>query len=94
MRNALVTTAILFCLATAAVAGDQKQDAQLQSRQTKQTQMARNDANRSMDHASSAQSDCMPKAGKDSAPRKNKQQDDPEGDPQASQNQVEFGGGG
>lgn len=94
MRNALLITAALFCLATSALAADEKQNAQPQPNQTEQTQMARNDADGSMDHASSAKSDCMPKAGKHSKPKKNEQQDDPEGDPQASQNQVEFGGGG
>jgi len=92
MRNTFLITAVLFWVATAAVAADQKKDAQQQSPQTEQTQMARNDAYGRMDHASSAKSDCAPKTGKHS--RQKNQQDDPEGDPQASQNQVEYGGGG
>ncbi|HYN15305.1 MAG TPA: hypothetical protein VES66_05895 [Terriglobales bacterium] len=92
MRNALLITAALFCLATSALAADEKQNAQPQSKQTEQTQMARNDADGSMDHASSAKSDCMPKAGKQSQPKN--RQDNSEGDPQASQNQVEYGGAG
>ncbi len=94
MRNAFLITAVLFSLAAAATAAEQKKDAQPQSQQNEQVQMARDDADGSMDHASSAKSDCMPKAGKHSKPKKNKQQDEPEGDPQASQNQAEYGGGG
>jgi Ni/Co efflux regulator RcnB len=90
MRNALLTTALLFCLATASMAADQKKAAQAESKQTQQTQMARNDADRSMDHASSVKGDCVPQSGgqfKDL-------QDRPEGDPEAPQNPVEYGGGG
>jgi hypothetical protein len=54
--------------------------------------MARNDADKSMDGASSAKSDGAPEQRKRSK-RKN-QQDDLQGDPQASQNQVEYGGVG
>ncbi len=93
MRNTLLTTAILFCLAAPSMAADQKKNAQPQSKQTEeQTQVARNDADGYRDHASSAKSDCMPKPSKQSKPKN--AQDDPEGDPQAAQNQVEYGGGG
>jgi len=92
MRNAFLITAVLFSLATAATAAEQKKDAQPQSTQTEQTQMARYDADGSMDHASSAKSDCMPAKGKQSKPKH--RQDNSEGDPQASQNQVEYGGAG
>ena len=92
MRNALLITAALSCLATSALAADEKRNAQPQSKQAEQTQMARNDADGSMGHASSTRSDCTPKRGKHSK-RKN-QQDNWEGNPQASQNQVEYGGGG
>jgi hypothetical protein len=91
MRNAFLITAVLFSLATAATAAEQKKDAQPQSKQTQQVQMTRSDADGSMDHTSPAQSDCMPKAGKHSKPKKNQQQDDPEADPQAPQNQVKDG---
>jgi hypothetical protein len=94
MRNAFLITAAVFCLATSALASDKKQNAPPQSKQTEHVQLASNDADGSMDHASSAKSDCMPKAGKHSKPKKNKQQDNPGEDSQASQNQVEFGGGG
>jgi hypothetical protein len=92
MRNTFLITAVLFCLATAALAADQKKDAQPQSQSTEQTQMARNNTEGSMDHASSAKSDCAPKPERHS--KWKHQQDDPEGAPQASQNQVEYGGGG
>jgi len=92
MRNTFLITAVLFWVATAAVAADQKKDAQQQSPQTEQTQMARSNAAGSMDHASSAKSDDVHRQGKHSK-RKN-EQSKPEGDPQASQNQVEYGGGG
>jgi hypothetical protein len=90
MRNALLTTAIVFCLAMASMAADQKKDAQAESKQTPQTQMAPSDADKSMDYASSVNGDCMPLSGghfKDL-------QDRPEGDPEAPQNQVEYGSGG
>jgi hypothetical protein len=92
MRNTFLITAVLFCLVSAAVAADRKKDAEQQSPQTKQTQMARNDADGSMDHAASAKNDHALKA-REHSKRKNLQHD-PEGDPQASQNQVEYGGGG
>jgi len=92
MRNAFLITAVLFSLATAASAADQKKDAQPQSKQTEQTQVARYDADGSKDYASSAKSDRRPKPGKKSQPKN--RQDNSEGDPQASQNQVEYGGGG
>jgi hypothetical protein len=91
MRNALLTITIFFCLATASLAADQKKSALPQSEPTQQTQVARNHADGSMDYASSAKSDCMPKPGKQSKPNT---QADPEGDPQATQNQVEYGGAG
>jgi hypothetical protein len=90
MQNALLTTALLFCLATAGMAADQKKDAQAESKQTQQTQTARNDADKAMDYASSVKGDGMPQSGgqfKDLPDR-------PEGDPEAPQNQVEYGGGG
>ena len=92
MRNAFLITAVLFSLATAATAAEPKKDAQPQSTQTEQTQVARYHADRSMDYASSTKSDCMPASGKQSQPKN--RQDNSEGDPQASQNQVEYGGAG
>jgi len=94
MRNLLLTATIMLTLTGASMASEQKNDAQPLSKQTQLVQMARSDADGSMDHVSPAQSDCMPKAGKHSKPKKNQQQDDPEVDPQASQNQVEYGGAG
>ena len=49
--------------------------------------MARNAADRSMDHASSVKSNCVPKSGEQSKDL----QDGPKGD--APQNQVEYGAG-
>ena len=92
MRNAFLITAVLFSLATAASAAEQKKDAQPQSQQTEPTQVARYHAKGSKDHASSNKSDCMPASGKQSQPKN--RQDNLEGDPQASQNQVEYGGAG
>jgi hypothetical protein len=92
MRNSFLITAVLLCLATAALASNQKKDGQPQAKQTEQTQMARNDADGSMDRATSAKSDSTPERRKRS--KRKSQQDNPQGDPQASQNQVEYGGGG
>ena len=93
MRSTFLTTAILLCLGTAAVAADQNKDAQEQSQQAEQTQMAHYyEADKSMDHASSAKTHNAHKHGTHS--KRNNQRSKPEGDPQASQNQVEYGGGG
>jgi hypothetical protein len=88
MRNSLLTTAVLVCLATAGMADDQKKDGDAQPKKTEQTQMARNDAHRSIDYASSV-NNCWPKSGNSKS-----LQDNPEADPAAPQNQVEYGGGG
>lgn len=88
MRNALLITAALFCLTTSALAGEGKNNSQPQPKQAEQVQMASNKAEGSM-----SKSDCMPKAGKQSKKR-NKPRGDWEGDTQASQNQVEYGGAG
>ena len=90
MRNALLTIAIVFCLATASRAAGQKKSAQLQPKQSQQNQMARKDSDGSMEYASSATSGCTPTSGKQLKPNPA----DPEGDPQAAQNQVEYGGAG
>jgi len=92
MRNTFLITAVLFSMATAALAADRKNVAQPESQQAEQTQMARNDADGSMDQATSTKSNCPTKRQKHSQ-RKN-QQDDRQGDPQGSQNQVEYGGAG
>lgn len=92
MRNTFLIAAVLFSMATAALAADRKNVAQPESQQVEQTQLARNDADGSMDHASSKKSECPPKRQKHSQ-RKN-QPDDRQGDPQGSQNQVEYGGAG
>jgi hypothetical protein len=94
MRNLLLTTAIMLAVTGASMASEQKNDAQPQSTQTQPVQMALSHADGSMDHASPAQSDCKPQAGKYSKPKKNQQQNDPAGDPDASQNHVEYGGAG
>ena len=91
MRNTALTIAILFCLATASMATDQKESS-AQSNQEQQTKMARKGGDGYMHDASCAQTDCVPRPEKQSKP--DKAQHDPEGDPQASQNQVEYGGGG
>jgi Ni/Co efflux regulator RcnB len=97
MRNALLTIVILSCWATASMAADRRDNGQQQSKQVEHTQEAgdgqqqskraehtrvtRNDADGSfMDQASSGRGDCTPKP--------------PEGDPEAPQNKVEYGGGG
>ena len=93
MRNTLLIAAVLFSMATAALAADRKNVAPPESQQVEQTpQMARNDADGSMDRATSTKSNCPTKRQKHSQ-RKN-QQDDRQGDPQGSQNQVEYGGAG
>jgi hypothetical protein len=91
-RNAFLITAALFCFASFAMAAEQKKQSAPRSQQAEQqTEMARNDADAHVDSNSSNKNDCGPK-GEKSAPKH--MQDDPEGDPQASQNQVEYGGGG
>ena len=92
MRNTFLITAILSCLATAAVAAEQQKAAQQQSQPAEQAQMAHYEADGSMDHASSAKSYDTHKQGKRS--KRYNAQSKPEGNLQASQNQVEYGGGG
>ena len=89
-RNTLMV-AVVFCLATAALAADQKKNSQPQPKSIEQTELAQEHAQSSFDYASSARSDCDPKTGKESG--KNEVHAS-EGDPQTSQNQVEYGGGG
>jgi len=91
MRNAFLITAVLFSLATAATAAGQKKDAQPLSQQTEQIQVARY-ADGSKDYVSSAKRHRMPKSEKQSQPKNLKSNS--EDDPQASQNQVEYGGAG
>ena len=91
-RNAFLITAVLFCFASFATAAEQKKDPAPQSKQgEQQVEMARNDAGAGMVHAS-AKSECAPKQTSES--KLKNIQDDREGDPQASQNEVEYGGGG
>jgi hypothetical protein len=92
MRNTCLITVVLFSMATAAFAADRKNVAQPESQQAEQTGMARNGADGSMEQATSTKSNCTPKRQKQSQ-RKN-QKDDRQGDPQGSQNQVEYGGAG
>jgi hypothetical protein len=88
MRNSLLTAAVLFCLATAAMADNQKKDGEAQTKKAEQTQMARNEADRSKDYAFSVKN-CVSESGESRS-----LQDNAEGDPAAPQNQVEYGGGG
>ena len=90
-RNAFLITVVLFCLVTAATAADQKKDAQPQSNENAQAQVVGNKGEAGKDHASSSKSDCAEKQSQD---KKSKQQDNHEGDPDAPQNHVEYGGGG
>jgi hypothetical protein len=91
-RNALLITAVLFCLAISALAADQKQNAQPQPQPTEQTQMAHTDAEKSMEPSSSAKSGCAVKPQKH-AERK-QQRSEPKSEPELWQTQVEYGGGG
>jgi orotidine-5'-phosphate decarboxylase len=91
-RNAFLITAVLFCLASLAAAAEQKKDLASQSAPSEQQiEMARNNADAGMDYAS-AKSVCAPKQTSESKLKNT--QDDREGDPQASQNDVEYGGAG
>ena len=91
-RNAFLITAVLFCFASLAVAGEQKkQSAPKPQQEVQQTEMARNDADAHMDGNFSSKNDCGCKGEKS---KMKHMQEDPEGDPQASQNQVEYGGAG
>jgi hypothetical protein len=90
-RNAFLITAVLFCFANFATAGEQKKDSPPQSKQGEQVEKARNDAGASRVYAS-AKSECVPNPT--SELKLKNTQGDLEGDPQASQNEVEYGGGG
>jgi hypothetical protein len=91
-RNAFLITALLLCFASFAMAAEQKkQSAPRTQQEVQQTEMARNDGDAHMDSNSSNNNDCGQK-GEKSKPKH--MQDDPEGDAQASQNQVEYGGAG
>jgi len=91
VRNLLLITAMLFSLAAAATAADQKKnDAQPQSQtQAELTQMVRNNLDGPASYASSTQSNCESAARP--APAKRRCENS-EGDPQASQNHVEYNG--
>jgi hypothetical protein len=92
-RNAFLITAVLFCFASFAMAGQQKKESAPRSQQgEQQSEMARNDVDARMDGDASTKSACGPKQEKES--KSKDMQDAPEGDPQASQNQVEYGGAG
>jgi hypothetical protein len=91
-RNAFLITAVLFSLATAATAAEHKNNDVQPPSKTEQTQVARYGADGSKDDATSTTSERTSKVEKKSQPKH--QQDNSEGDPQASQNQVEFGGAG
>jgi hypothetical protein len=92
MHNPLLTAAIMLALTGASMASEQRQDARPQSNQTEQTEVAGNDVGGSMDADASISSDCAPKTSHQS--KQKSAQDDLEGDPDAPQNQVEYGGGG
>jgi hypothetical protein len=88
-RNAFLITAVLLSMTSAAIAAEQKQDSQSQqSDQTEKVQLARKTDDVSTEYASPAKAECMPK------PNPKNMHSDAEGDPQASQNQVEYGGAG
>jgi hypothetical protein len=89
-RNAILITAALFCLATSALAADEKQNAQPLPQPTEQSQMARTDAQGPMDQASSTKCECATKPQKHA--KEKHQQSEPQNDPQAWQ--PEYGGGG
>jgi opacity protein-like surface antigen len=89
-RNTLMA-AVVFCLATAAFAADHKKNAEPQPKSTEQIEMAQEDHQGSVAYVSSRKSDCDPKPEKESGTKETRV---PDGDPQASQNQVEYGGGG
>jgi hypothetical protein len=92
MHNLLLAAAIMLALTGASIASEQKKDAQPQSNQTEQTKVGSNDVGRSIDADASMSSDCVPKTSHQS--KQKSTQDDSEGDPDAPQNQVEYGGGG
>jgi hypothetical protein len=92
MRDLLLTAAIMLALTGASMASAQKNDAQPQSNQTEQAQVARNAARSSMDTDASMRSDCLPNTSNRS--KQKSAQSDSEGNPDASQNQVEYGGAG
>jgi len=90
VRNALLITAMLFSLVAAATAADQKKnDAQPHSQPAEAAQMARNHVDGPAAYAASSRSDCVPPSAQSQTKPRRKNS---EGDPQASQNHVEYGG--
>jgi hypothetical protein len=91
-RNTVLITAVLFCFAGFAMAAEQEPQSKGQAQKAQEeAEVARNDAKPHIDSVASNKGNCVPK-GEKSTPKT--MQNGPEGDPQASQNQVEYGGGG
>ena len=91
-RNAFLITALLFCFAGFAVAAEhKKQSAPKPQHEAQQTEKARDNADGDKDGSSSNKNGCDCEGGKSNS--KHRQQD-PEGDPEAPQNQVEYRAGG
>ncbi len=90
MKQTVLITTVLLCLATAASAADGKKDAQPQSGHVQQMKMTRTEADAPMTEHVSRKDNCDP--GKPSSPKNTT--DGQTGDPDAAQNRVEYGGGG
>ncbi len=90
MKQTVLITTVLLCLATAASAADGKKDAQPQSDHIQQMKMRRTEADTPMSEHVSRKDNCDP--GKASDPKNTS--DGQTGDPDAAQNRVEYGGGG
>ena len=92
-RNAVLVTAVLFCLAVFATASEHKKESAPQSQNApQQNEMYGQYAEVRMDDNAAAKAECAPQAEPKST--SSDMQEDPEGDSQASQNQAEYGGAG
>jgi hypothetical protein len=93
-RNTFLITALLFCFASFAVAAEhKKQSAPKPQQDAQQVEKACDNTDAEGDGNSSNKNDCGSKGEKSKSKSKH-MQEDPEGDPEAPQNHVEYGGGG
>ena len=92
-RNALLIATVLLCFAGFATATEHKKQSAPQSQNpAQQNEMYAQSTEVHINSDASAKGECRPKA--DTHSKTNLLRDDPEGDSQASQNQVEYGGAG
>ncbi len=91
-RKMFLVSALLFCLPLLASGAEQKREPAPKSHSAAQPEKVGNYDEAKMSRDADVSSDCTPKFGMESKMKDKREQ--PEGDPQAPQNQVEYGGGG